>query len=384
MEDGLPSDFVTTALRDRSNTLWFGTTDGVARMTPEPPTATSPAPPIFLGDVQVAGVPYLLSPLGEQSVGYTVLRPDQTSLRVRYFSVGREVGNVIRYRYRLLGAQEDWSNPIQERNVQFENLSPGDYEFQVQAVGSDGNMSATPARMTFTILAPVTLRWWFKTLVAFIAVVAGYAAYRYRISTLLRLERLRLSIASDLHDEVGSALTKISIHSEIIQNATDANKVHSSSRMIGSLSREVIRTFSDIVWSIDTRHDTYGELTARMKSFALDVLSPKDINVEFSFHGLDPSAKVPVELRQNLYLIFKESVNNVVRHSSATKVSIGLQRMDHTLRLSVQDNGHGIPPGRTDAGHGLKNMKMRAALLQGSLEIEHQNGCAITLTVKIV
>jgi signal transduction histidine kinase len=154
--------------------------------------------------------------------------------------------------------------------------------------------------------------------------------------------------------------------------------------MIGSLSREVIRTFSDIVWSIDTRHDTYGELTARMKSFALDVLSPKDITVEFSFNGIDPSAKVPVELRQNLYLIFKESVNNVVRHSSATKVSIGLQKMDHTLRLSVHDNGRGIPPGRTDDGHGLKNMKMRAALLHGSIAIEHQNGCAITLNVKIV
>jgi signal transduction histidine kinase len=224
-------------------------------------------------------------------------------------------------------------------------------------------------------------RWWFRLAVVFVTIVLIYLAYRYRIENLLRLERLRLRIASDLHDDVGSALTKIAVHSEIIQNANDLKKVRLSSQLIGNLSREIIRTFSDIVWSIDTRHDTYGELTARMKSFALDVLSPKDIAVEFVTDGLVASNKVSVELRQNLYLIFKEAINNIAKHSSATQVLIELKKTDHTLSLRIKDNGQGIPEEHLSQGHGIRNMRMRAEVNKGLLRFENNNGWMVELKI---
>ncbi|HTP12807.1 MAG TPA: two-component regulator propeller domain-containing protein, partial [Bacteroidota bacterium] len=382
IRDGLPADFVTTAMRDRSNNLWFGTSDGVARLNPQPPASGSRELPVFFSGLEIAGVRYPLAPLGELSLPQIEFQPNETSLHIGFFSVGTNAGEVVRYQYRLRGTKDLWSPPSQDQSVHFENLSPGDYEFEVKAVSSTGNESLVPARFPFTILAPIPARWWFKALVAIFIFAAGYVAYRYKVSTLLRLERLRLRIASDLHDDVGSALTKISVYSEVIQSVSDLKKVHSVSRQIGDLSREVIRTFSDVVWSIDTKHDSYGELAARMKTFALDVLSPKDVRVEFSSSGIDPSESVPVEVRQNLYLIFKEAVNNVVRHSSAGSVEIALQKTDRELRLAIHDDGKGFPEGAVERGHGFRNMRARAALLHGTLDIRYQDGCTITLVVK--
>jgi ligand-binding sensor domain-containing protein/signal transduction histidine kinase len=384
LDDGLPNEFITCALEDLDDNIWFGTQGGIARMKPEPiGTATFP-PSIFIGDLRIAGTPLSFSPLGETSIAGLELQHDQTNVQVELFSIGRGLGEVIRYQYLLKGAQDAWSAPTQERTVHFANLSAGNYEFEVRAINSEGMTSSIPARVTFTILRPVTARWWFRVVLALVIISFAYGAYRYRVANLLRLERLRLRIASDLHDDVGSALTKIAIHSEIIQNTGDANKIHSSSQLIGNLSREIIRTFSDIIWSIDIRHDTFGELTARMKSFALDILSPKEIAVEFLLSGIDPSKKVSVELCQNLYLIFKEAINNTAKHSGATHVSISLQRQDHSFSLLIKDNGKGVVEDNSAQGHGLKNMKMRAEQLGGSIRFENKEGFLVAIEIKKV
>lgn len=382
LEDGLPNEFITCALSDRDGNLWFGTRNGVARMKPDPmKIEPSPPPSIFISSLRIAGIPFGLLPLGETSITNLELQPNQTNVQIEFFSIGRGLGEVIQYQYLLRGAEEGWSMPSKERTVNFANLSAGDYQFEVRAINSEGVVSTIPAHVSFTILPPLTMRWWFRTLMALGVVAVGYGVYRYKVAALMRLERLRLKIASDLHDDVGSALTKIAVHSEIIQNANDLKKVQSSSQLIGNLSREIIRTFSDIVWSIDTRHDTYGELTARMKSFALDVLSPKDVAVEFITDGLVPSDKVSVELRQNIYLIFKEAINNIAKHSSASHVWIELKKLNHTLSLLIRDDGQGIPEEYLSQGHGLRNMKMRAEMIDGVLYFGNNQGWSVELQV---
>ena len=119
-----------------------------------------------------------------------------------------------------------------------------------------------------------------------------------------------------------------------------------------------------------------------MKSFALDVLSPMEIAVEFSLTDIDASEKVSVDLRQNLYLMFKEAINNIARHSGANHVRITLQRRDHTLFLSVKDNGNGFSTDKEAQGHGLKNIKMRAELLGGSVRFENEEGFLVVINIR--
>jgi signal transduction histidine kinase len=233
------------------------------------------------------------------------------------------------------------------------------------------------------IAPPYWRTWWFRALLG--CSIAGllYTMYRYRLSQLLKIERLRVKVASDLHDDVGSALTKIAVHSEVIQTTNDPGKIETSSRQIGSLSREIIGSLSDIVWSIDARHDTLGDLIDRMRKFAADLLESKNIELDITVNDFDALRPLSVDTRQNIYLIFKEALNNVAKHSGATQVRVSIFCANGELLLSVSDNGRGLQLSNPVRGHGLKNMHARAEQLGGTLSIEGENGTAISLKTKI-
>jgi anti-sigma regulatory factor (Ser/Thr protein kinase) len=380
--EGLPNEWVVSALRDKEGDLWFGTMYGLSRLTPrlEEFAGSERHPPIYLSTVRVNGVPNFVSEFGTLQMDDIQLEPSENTVGIDFFSIGSSGG--IRYQYKLNGSDDAWSRPVVERTVNFASLSPGVYEFEVRAISPDGTLSLVPAHFHFSILAPFWQRWWFVVTASFAAFTMLYGFYRYRIRKAVELERLRVRIASDLHDEVGSALTQIAVHSEIIQRADKPERVLSSSQTIGTVSREVLRTLADIVWSIDARHDTLGQLTNRMKSFALDFLVPKNIEVRFHFEGISTEKKIPVGLRENLYLIYKESLTNIAKHSNASSVNVSLHETNGQLMLEVRDNGQGIVDEKADAGHGLKNMKLRAERIAGTLTFRNSEGFQITLTTK--
>jgi signal transduction histidine kinase len=200
---------------------------------------------------------------------------------------------------------------------------------------------------------------------------------------MLAIERIRLRIASDLHDDIGSTLTKIAIHSEVIQGTDDPEKIRSLSKQIGAASREVIRDLSDIVWSIDARHDTLGNLADRMRDFATEVLTPRHVSVHYEMADTDPGKVLPVEVRQTFYLIFKEAVNNILRHSDARNVRVTLTG-GAGLSMSVADDGSGSGKPVHETGHGLRNMRMRAERLGAELRIEAAQGVKVELKMPVL
>jgi ligand-binding sensor domain-containing protein/signal transduction histidine kinase len=372
--DGLAGSEVISAFRDREGRLWFGTFSGVSRLLPRTDFA-HPPPTAWIGELRIRGVTEPLSSLGESSAIIRTLQPHENQLQIDYFGLGAATGEPLRYQYRLEGADSTWSIATPDRSVNYAELAAGSYRFLVRAIDTDGRPSRTPASVTFTILLPVWKRWWFLGAMASLVMASAYGVHRYRLTRLVEVERLRTRIASDLHDDLGSSLTQISILSEMVrvQLSGQAPRLTEPLARIGTLSRESVDSMSDIVWAIDPLLDTPQHLLQRMRQFVNELLDVRGVTVQFEASG-DTRRQLASDLRRHVFLIFKELLNNVVRHANATTVSVKVTVAPRELQLWVTDDGRGFESGGATPGHGLRGMQRRAADLGGSLDVASQPG----------
>jgi ligand-binding sensor domain-containing protein len=382
-DDGLANDFVSVAFRDRQGTLWFGTLKGLSRFVPPPDTANPFPPPVWIGGLRVAGVTQPISELGQTEVSGMELGAGDNQIQIEFFGLGFKTGERPRYQVMLEGADRDWSAPTEDRHVNYASLQPGTYRFLVRAVSADGTTSPAPAAFAFTIVPPIWQRWWFLTLAAILVGLAAYAIYRYRIARLIELERVRMRIATDLHDDIGSSLSQISVLSEVIRKRVGQEpSVSEPLMMIGGLSRDLVDSLNDIVWAINPRRDRLSDLTHRMRRFASDAFTARDL--EFRFNVPDPqhNMRLGADTRREIFLIFKEAVNNLVRHSQCTEADIDFVIKDGQIELNLTDNGKGFDPEHDGDGNGLVNMRLRAVKIGGALDIISSNGRGTTVQLK--
>jgi signal transduction histidine kinase len=246
--------------------------------------------------------------------------------------------------------------------------------------------------MSFTIRPPLWQSWWFLTLLALAIITASYAVYRYRVARLLELERVRIRIATDLHDDIGSSLSRIAVLSELIQR-----KIGGSHPEAGALGLNVAQTarglmeaMGDIVWSIDPRRDDLSNLIVRIRQFAVDALEAQGIAWDFQAPPEPERVKLTPEQRRHVYLIVKEALHNVMRHAGATCARLTLSVTHHQLTAEIQDNGRGFalpaaagPAKGARPGYGLGSMRARAAKIGGSLQIESQPGHGTCLLLRV-
>lgn len=199
---------------------------------------------------------------------------------------------------------------------------------------------------------------------------------------LRELEQVRRRIAADLHDDIGSSLTQISIFSEVLQQRIDKenDRVLEPLEFIAGSSRELVDAMSDIVWAINPQKDFLSELTGKMRRFAADVFSARDIKFIFDAPQSEELA-LGANLRREVFLIFKESVNNIVKHSKCRRAAIKLEIENSELRLQLHDDGAGFDVDKITDGHGLFSMKQRAAGLGGTLEIVSGKAIGTTTTL---
>ena len=281
--DGLVKGRVRFALRDRSGTLWFANDSELSRLVPEP-DPPQPAPQILIQSVQISGVPSPLSELGESQVGPLKLSAWQNQVTIDFVGLEFDPGEVLRYQHRLEGTDRDWSTPSEQRVVNYESLAPGSYRFLVRAVTAEGVMSLQPAAVTFTIPPPFWRRWWFVTLGLLLTSSLIYTAHRYRVTRLVELERVRTRIATDLHDDIGSSLSRMAILSEVAKRRMDGDTKESASLLtdIAESARAAVNSMSDIVWAIDPRRDDLSNVIFRVRQFAADLIGAQGITWHFS------------------------------------------------------------------------------------------------------
>jgi len=384
--DGLVAGELTSAYRDHKGGLWFATNLGVSQFTPEADRHVWP-PPVLVTGVQIGAGSYPVADVGQAEVRGPRVRTGQGPLRIDFVGLSFAPGEKLRYQYRLEGLDRGWSTPTDQRTVVYGSLTAGKYRFQVRAVNSEGVMSQDPASMVFVILPPVWLTWWFLTLAALATGALIYVLHRYRVRQLLAVERVRTRIATDLHDDIGSSLSQISILSELIrQRLNTADPLVSQPlREIATVSREMVAALSDIVWAINPRHDHLSDLAARMRRFALDVLGARGIDLRFQADECEEQRRTNSDFRRQLYLIFKEAVNNAARHSACTQARVEMHICKGRLELNISDNGRGFELSTTDKGNGLVNMQRRASGLGGTFELHSEpgHGAALKLTVPL-
>ena len=318
---------------------------------------------------------YPVSQVGETQIARGDLQPSQNQFQVGFVGFNDEPEESLRYTYKLEGGDSDWQGPGRDHEANNPGLGPGHCRFLVKAVNSEGQESATPAEVDFVILPPVWSRWWFQTLA--LASLAGlvFAAHRYRVAQAVRIERMRTTIGTDLHDDIGASLSQIAILSEVARS--DARLGQSApnerlERVAAALARELVDSMSDVVWSIRAQPEGVDSLIRRMREFANDLLESQAIAFELRAPGPDTHIQLGLEDRRQLLPIFKECLHNAVRHSGCTAVEAELVVEGREILLRIRDNGHGLSNTggvpRSNGGTGIPSMRRRAESLGGSMQ----------------
>ncbi|MFT3703160.1 MAG: tetratricopeptide repeat protein [Agriterribacter sp.] len=214
----------------------------------------------------------------------------------------------------------------------------------------------------------------------------GIARYRtvQKAKRMLEIETLRNNIARDLHDDIGSALSSININSKIaLHNATEEAFIKNQLEKIQSNSVRTMEGMSDIVWAIHPDNDSLEKIVTRMKEFAAELLEPLQIEYSFEINIQSRAFTLDITKRKEIYLIFKEALNNAAKYSEGSSIIIRIEKSKEALQLEVIDNGKGFVRHAIKMGNGLKNMEHRAKALGGSLEFISNKGTIVRLTVPI-
>jgi two-component sensor histidine kinase len=285
------------------------------------------------------------------------------------------------YYVRMEGLESDWSYLGSTPFVRYNKLPAGDYTLRVKASDSKGNWSIRELAVPITVHPFYYQTWWFYLLILLLVGVVGYSIARYRHFRLLEIERMRTRIASDLHDEVGSMLSGLSMQAELL-GMTASEKDRSRAEHISEISRMAVSKMRDLVWSIDSRRDKVKNLLDRMQEQATELLQPQDIACHFELGELPLETKLSVNLRQHLFLIFKESLNNVIRHSNASEVWVRFGNFNGQFEMSIHDNGTQPKKSNVSTGMGLSNMRLRAGKIGGQLTLQQEDGFSVKLHMK--
>ncbi|HRH51246.1 MAG TPA: two-component regulator propeller domain-containing protein [Panacibacter sp.] len=279
-------------------------------------------------------------------------------------------------RYKLEGWDKDWiTDDKQNFKALYSHLDPGTYTFRIE--GTNGfNKNVAALTIPIEIIPPFWQTWWFITATIIILLAGIYALYKYRLNQLLKLQAVRNKIASDLHDDVGSTLSSIRMYSDIVSTQVKESNPQSTVLLdkISSNSKEMIENMSDIVWMIKPGNDAFKNIENRMLNFANELCTPAAINFEFNKDAATDAIQISMEQRRDIYLIFKEAVNNAVKYSGCHNLRVAISLQNHQLQMHISDDGKGFDSSTSKNGNGLSNMQKRAATHKGILNINSASG----------
>jgi len=208
---------------------------------------------------------------------------------------------------------------------------------------------------------------------------------RMRLSFKIKEEE-RSRIATELHDEIGSTLSSISILSDVITKEQNITSLRSMQLEIKSNSKTIMEKMDDIIWSLNPRNDSMEKMLVRIRQFASPLFEAKNIDYNFQYDTAVYDIPLPIEKRQQAYLIIKESINNMVKHAACTTATVAAKTIDGKLIFSITDNGKGFDTDTEFPGNGLMNMKNRAKNMGADIVFSSVPAVetSITLTVNIV
>ena len=303
------------------------------------------------------------------------------------FTVLSYGANTLSYYYRLLGASDQWIHAIKPYAASYASLAPGDYTFEVKCINENGIESKHIASLKINIQKAYWQTWWFIGLIIIAAFIPVYIIYKLRLKRVEEVQKIREKVARDLHDDVGSTLTSINILSEISKDkvSKDNSEVKDYLSRISNTSSQMMDAMDDIVWNIKPANDTMIKIAARMREYAAAVFEPKDIAYRFVNEEKVKTVSLNMDVRRSLFLIFKETLNNISKYANANLVTIEFELKNNQLSLIIIDDGAGFDEKTIVYGNGIENMQKRAKSFKGSYIIKSYpgKGTHVSLTIPL-
>jgi len=402
--DGMPTLECSGGLqpagcRTEDGRLWFPTTKSLVTVNPNEVKRNQVPPPVVIEQMLVDSLPVSASAAAGEPLQVAAGRQQ---VEFQYTGLSFTVPEKVRFRYRLEGLETKWMEAETKRSANYSYIPPGSYTFRVQACNNDGVWNEEGAALAITVLPHFWQTLWFRALTGLTAatLVAGSVLFatrrrmRHKLERLERqraIERERARIAKDIHDDLGASLTRITLLSQSARGELDnAPEAAADVDRIYQTARELTRAMDEIVWAVNPQHDTLDSLATYLGRFAQDFLNAVHIRCRLDVPMQLPPWLLTAEVRHNLFLAFKEALNNAVRHADASEVRVSLTIEPSGFALRVEDQGRGFAAekvatarrdqGRLASGNGLSNMHQRLAEINGRCEIESTPGNGTTVT----
>jgi signal transduction histidine kinase len=334
----------------------------------------------------------------------------------------------VRYQYILEGLDKNWSIITDQPEATYNNLPPGDYTFKVKAANSEGYWS-NELSYSLTILPPWWSTWWAYAVYALVFLIALIVFIKWREGILkkekilleekvnLRTQELqkekekvessleqvqalqaqlvetekineRLRISQELHDDIGGTLSGIVLYSHLAENQIQSkhtDEVGQSLNKIQQSANDMVNKLSDIIWSINPEHNSIKNLFQKLREYATEMGAAKNIKVQVESSESLTEVQLPVKIRHNVYLLFKEAINNAIKYSDATLLQLSVYYSDYSIAFAINDNGKGFDFTTVKKGNGLMNMQKRADDIHAKFCLQSipQKGTFISLQCSI-
>jgi signal transduction histidine kinase/ligand-binding sensor domain-containing protein len=390
LSDGLPTlqcsgGFQPAGCKTADGRLWFPTSKGLVAVDPRN-VKSNPLPPpviiekVLMDDHVLAEAPQLTTPLR--------IAPGRHRFEFQFSGLSFAAPEKVRFRYKLEGLEDEAVEVQSPRRANYSYIPPGDYHFHISACNNDGVWNDTGAELGFVVLPYFWQTWWFRTIGGAMTAMGGGVIVwldsrrrmRRKVERLERqqaIERERARIAKDIHDDLGAGLTRISMFTESVssEQVSPPQAVEALNRIYAT-THEMTLAMDEIVWAVNPKHDTLDSLASYLGKFVQDFLEIAGVRCRLDMPLQLPNWRLEAELRHNVFLALKESLNNVLRHAAATEVRVTLTLGTGSFAIAVEDNGKGfvIEPSaaaarRAPHRNGLANMQQRLTEIGGKCEI---------------
>jgi len=378
-------------LNNHDEAQWLATFDGKMIYMSEGKTVVAFSPAnqrnavqpinLYIHAVQANDSTLSRDALGDQlKLNYTENKLNLEFGAINYIKPGQNL-----YAYRLGKVDARWITTT-HNFASYANLAPGKYTFTVKAENYAGLWSK-PLLMQIEITPPFWATWWFRLLAFAMVSAAAFFAIRYVVQHNLRerilylekekaVEQERNRIARDMHDDLGSGLTKIAVMSEVTK-AQLGN--HGSATeyldVISTASRELVDNLQGIIWVLNPQNDSVESLVLYLKEYSESFFEHTNMNLQFNYEDGFGHISLSEEKRRNIFLVVKESCNNALKHSGGTLININIKIKQALLLIEIADNGGGFETDRIALfSNGLQNMKNRIQQIGGEFQLVSATG----------
>jgi len=381
-----------SGLKTKDGKLWFPTMGGIAVVDPKA-IQINPAPPVLIEEFRIGNE-------ATDFLGGVRIGPDKETFEIRYTAPTFIKADNIKFKYKLIGLDEDWIDAGNRRTASYNRIPPGRYKFVVIAANSDGVWNVQGQNIEIVVVPPFWRTWWFQALAFFLIGCIIFLAHRRRVEHLRgkheeqkafsqklieSQESERKRIASELHDGLGHDL--LVVKNSALLGLTMAEDGSPEKEQFDEISEQTSRALAgmrEIAQDLRPLHlDRLGLRDAL--EFTVERISNSS-NIRFSTE-IDPTKGLfSKEAELNLYRIVEESINNIIKHSGATEARVVLKHEDRRVQLMIEDNGKGFNPGpgANDRGFGLTSISERARMLGSKDVIDSIPGQGTTITIKVL